>query len=71
MSRKISWNDLSPTHRRALVAGAAAELALTTWALRDLWSRPAENVRGPKPMWGALSMVQPFGPAAYLAFGRI
>ena len=67
----MTWNDLSPTRRGALVAGAAVELALTTWALRDLWSRPAESVRGPKPMWGALFVVQPFGPPAYLAFGRI
>ena len=70
MAGKMTWNDLSPTQRAALIAAAAAEFALTAWALRDLWSRPADSVRGPKAMWGALLVVQPFGPPAYLALAR-
>lgn len=66
----MTWGDLSPTQRRAVVVGAAVELAMTAWAMRELGGRPAEGVRGPKPLWGASLAVQPFGPLAYLAFGR-
>jgi hypothetical protein len=70
MTSKMAWHDLSPTQRKAVVAGAAVELVATAWALQDLRSRPAEGVRGPKVLWGASFVVQPFGPLAYLAFGR-
>lgn len=66
----MTWRDLGPGQRKAVVAGGAAELVLTTWALRDLLSRPAAGVRGPKALWGASLVVQPFGPVAYLALGR-
>src|SRR3954447_5905090 len=70
MTRKKAWGDLSPTQRKVVVAGAAAELAVTTWALRDLRGRPADGVRGPKALWVASFAVQPFGPLAYFAVGR-
>jgi hypothetical protein len=70
MTRKRTWGDLSPMQRRAVVVGAVAELAMTTWALRDLRGRPAEAVRGPKALWAASFAVQPFGPLAYVAIGR-
>jgi phospholipase D-like protein len=70
MTSRKSWADLSPTQRKAVVAGAAVEMVLTTWSLRDLRRRPAEAVRGPKTLWRASFVVQPFGPLAYLAFGR-
>lgn len=47
-----------------------AEVALTTWCLRDLKRRPAELVRGPKVLWGPAMSVQPVGPIAYLVWGR-
>lgn len=70
MTTKKTWGDLSPTQRKAAIAGAAAELVLTTWALRDLKGRPVKGVRGPKKLWVASFAVQPFGPLAYLAVGR-
>jgi len=70
MTRKKSWGDLSPTQHKAVFGGAAVELVLTTWALRDLRGRPAERVRGPKLLWVASFAVQPFGPLAYLVLGR-
>lgn len=70
MTRKKAWGDLSPTQRKVVVVGAAAELAVTAWALRDLRGRPADGVRGPKPLWVASFAVQPFGPFAYFAVGR-
>ena len=69
-SKKKTWGDLSPTQHRAVFAGAAVELVLTTFAMRDLRGRPAELVRGPKLLWVASFAVQPFGPLAYLALGR-
>jgi hypothetical protein len=38
--------------------------------LRDLAKRPSAGVRGPKALWVAACVVQPFGPLAYFAFGR-
>lgn len=49
---------------------AAVEVVLTTVALVDLARRPAEQVRGPKPVWALGCFVQPVGPIAYLLLGR-
>jgi hypothetical protein len=67
---KKRWSDLSPMEQRTIIAGAAAEIVLTAWALRDLKRRPAATVRGPKAVWAASFVVQPFGPLAYVLFGR-
>lgn len=64
------WADLSPAQRRAVVVGSTVELVLTTWALVDLARRPADRVRGPKPLWALACFVQPVGPPAYLLLGR-
>lgn len=64
------WGGLSTAKRAAFLAGASVELALTTVALADLAKRPADQVRGPKALWGLGSFVQPVGPVAYLAYGR-
>jgi hypothetical protein len=70
MSEKKSWADLTPTQRSAIIAGGAVELVLTVVAFRDLMRRPSQAVRGPKLLWTAAFVVQPFGPLGYLAFGR-
>jgi hypothetical protein len=67
---KKKWSELSPAARTAIVVGTAAEVALTAYCLRDLVRRPARGVRGPKPLWAATFVVQPFGPLLYLAAGR-
>ncbi|WP_110208684.1 hypothetical protein [Nocardioides daejeonensis] len=67
---KKSWNDLTPTQQKVVVIGGVVEAALTGWMLRDLKRREAAQVRGPKLLWRAASVVQPFGPLGYLAFGR-
>jgi hypothetical protein len=67
---KKRWSDLSPVEQRAIIAGGIAEVVLTAWALRDLRRRPTETVRGPKALWVASFVVQPFGPLAYVLFGR-
>jgi hypothetical protein len=67
---KKRWSDLSPVEQRAIIAGGVAEIVLTAWALRDLRRRPAASVRGPKAAWVVSFVVQPFGPLAYVLFGR-
>jgi Phospholipase_D-nuclease N-terminal len=69
MARR-SWSELRPSTRAVVVIGGAAEVVLTTVALRDLRRRPSAGVRGPKWLWAAIALVQPVGPISYLALGR-
>jgi hypothetical protein len=64
------WSDFSPRQQRAIVLGAAAELVMTTLALRDLARRPARQVRGWKLLWVLACFVQPAGPVLYFLVGR-
>lgn len=70
MAQKKKWADLSPTQQKVIIVSGIVEVALTTWCLRDLRRRPADQVRGPKALWAPAMSVQPFGPLAYLALGR-
>ncbi|MFI1995544.1 PLD nuclease N-terminal domain-containing protein [Actinoplanes sp. NPDC020271] len=70
MAQKKSWHDLSRGQQGAILTVGAAELVITTIAVADLIRRPAVQVRGPKPAWLPVMLVQPFGPLAYLAWGR-
>ncbi len=67
---KKSWAEMTPTQKKVVVAAGIVEVAVTTWCLRDLKQRPDSLVRGPKLLWGPAMSVQPFGPIAYLAWGR-
>jgi hypothetical protein len=70
MASKKRWSDLTDTQQRLIIVSAAVELALTATALVDLARRPADQVRGPKPLWVLGCLIQPVGPLAYLALGR-
>ncbi len=70
MEQKKRWSDFTPGQRKAIIAGAAVEVVLTTTALVDLSRRNRAQVRGPKLLWVVGFVVQPIGPVAYLAFGR-
>ena len=70
MATKKHWRDLTPAQKWAILAGGAAELVITSAALRDLAKRPHSGVRGPKWIWLLSFGVQPFGPLGYLALGR-
>ena len=70
MKEKKKWEDLTQRQRALILAGGAVELAITTVALVDLARRPKRMVRGRKRFWLLGFAVQPFGPIAYLAFGR-
>jgi hypothetical protein len=64
------WADLSPAVRTAIIVAGAAEVIVTTLALRDLARRPRWRVRGPKLLWVTSFAVQPVGPLLYFAAGR-
>lgn len=66
-SRK--WADMTGGQRAYVVVGGVVQLALQIVALRDLRSRPAEGVRGPKAAWVAASFVNTIGPLAYFGVG--
>jgi hypothetical protein len=70
MAGKKRWSELSPAARTAIVIGAVAEFVVTTIALRDLISRPADEVRGWKLFWVVGFFVQPIGSPLYLVVGR-
>ncbi|MEV6305320.1 PLD nuclease N-terminal domain-containing protein [Actinoplanes sp. NPDC051861] len=65
-----SWSDVSPRDRAVIAIAAPIEIALTTWAAIDLARRHRSGVRGPKAAWWPVLLVQPFGPPAYLLWGR-
>jgi len=67
---KKKWSDLTPRQKRAVYVGGAVETVLTVAALRDLASRPADEIRGSKAAWALSFFVQPFGPITYFAAGR-
>ena len=66
----MTWSELTPLQRRAIVAGGALEAVITAAALRDLARRPSAELRGPKAAWVVAFFVQPFGPLAYFAASR-
>jgi hypothetical protein len=69
-SKKKRWSDLSSGQRGAIVAVGVVQVSLLVAALRDLWRRPAEEVRGSKLLWLPICFVNFFGPLAYFRFGR-
>ncbi len=69
-SQKKRWSDLSPGQKRVTVGAGIVEMGLKIAALADLRRRPADEIRGSKPMWAALLFVNFVGPVAYFAFGR-
>lgn len=68
--QKKRFSALPPRSRALIIVGAVVQFALQGTALRDLRRRPAGQIKGPKPLWVALSFVNYVGPIAYLTFGR-
>ncbi len=63
------WSDLSSRQRGVVLALVAVQAILATIAERDLSSRPASQVRGPKFLWRIASL-NTVGAVAYLVAGR-
>jgi carbon monoxide dehydrogenase subunit G len=68
--RRKRWSELSPAQRGSIVAAGTVQVLLAAAALVDLRRRPREQVRGPKPLWAAATLVNFVGPLAYFTFGR-
>jgi hypothetical protein len=61
----------SPAQRLAILALASAESALKIAALRDIHRRPADRVRGGKPLWRMALLINTIGPLSYFRWGRV
>ena len=67
------WREMPPARRGAVITVATVDIGLRIWALADLATRPAPQVRGPKALWAfGLTAVSSAGilPATYLIVGR-
>ncbi len=71
-SLRKRWDELTGRQRAVLVATGLFEAFAKVAMLRDLRRRPAEQIRGPKLLWGATALVNTAGLAqvAYFMIGR-
>ena len=65
-----NWNELPRWQQTTIAVLTPIEIALTATAAVDLIRRPGKRIRGPKAAWWPALAVQPFGPVAYLLWGR-
>jgi hypothetical protein len=70
MKQQSQWNDLPAAAKRRLGVMAVVQVALLAAALWDIRRRPAQEIKGSKGMWVALSFINFVGPIAYFLFGR-
>lgn len=70
MPKNRKWSDLTQAQKRTIVVAGVVETALTVYGLLDLRRRDRAAIRGPKAAWLPALFVQPFGPLAYLLWGR-
>ena len=64
--------DMEPrttAQKAGIAVTAVVQLALAIVAFVDLARRPDEGVRGPKPAWIPVILVNWIGPAVYFVFG--
>ena len=67
---KRKWGELSNRQRTGIVLSSTVQFGLLLAALVDLYRRPAEEVRGSKWAWTAVSFINFVGPISYFVFGR-
>ncbi|MGP3536213.1 PLDc N-terminal domain-containing protein [Microbacterium sp. RD1] len=60
---------LSPRARTGLGLLGLVQVVFAFLAYWDLWLRNSREVRGPKPVWIPVILVNWLGPLAYFAFG--
>ncbi len=72
LRRRTPWRELSLRQRQAMIVRGALQLGLLSAALNDLRRRPAGQIRGPKALWAAISLVNYLGvgPIVYFLVGR-
>jgi hypothetical protein len=64
------WSELSNRQKTSVLVSVSIQISLLLTALVDIYRRPAEEVRGSKWAWAAVSFVNFVGPISYFAFGR-
>jgi hypothetical protein len=64
------FTALSPVKQAAIVAITAWNLWLIVLSQRSLSRTPAEQLRGPKPLWRLACLTNSAGPLAYFRWGR-
>ena len=69
-SKKKRWSDLSTEQRIGVIALGTFQVSLQIAALVDIRRRPAQQIKGRKATWVAISFINTFGPLAYFKFGR-
>ncbi len=71
-SLRKRWNELTGPQRAVIVTAGLFEAFAKVAMLRDLRRRPAEQIRGPRLLWGATALVNTAGLAqvAYFLIGR-
>jgi hypothetical protein len=72
LRRRTPWRELTSRQRQAMIVRGALQVGLLAAALTDLRRRPAGQIRGPKPLWAAISFANYLGagPIAYFLLGR-
>ena len=65
-----SWGSLPATTRRLLEVGGVIEFGFKLAALRDIYLRADEEIRGNKWVWVAAQAINTLGPLSYFMFGR-
>jgi hypothetical protein len=68
--QKKRWSDLSRGRQVTTVLASMVQIALLAAALWDIRHRSADQVKGTKAVWTAVSFVNFAGPLAYFLFGR-
>lgn len=67
---KRKWSDLSARQKTMVLTMGSVQISLLLAALADIYRRPAEEIRGNKRVWTAVSFVNFVGPISYFFFGR-
>jgi hypothetical protein len=72
LRHRTPWMELTPRQRQAMLVRGALQVGLLAAALNDLRRRPASQIRGPKPLWLAISFANYLGvgPITYFLLGR-
>ena len=68
--QKQRWEDMSTGQRAGVIVTGAVQVALAVSAWVDLARRPAEEINGPKGLWGGIIAINFIGPIAYFLGGR-
>ena len=67
---QVKWQDMNNGQRVGVVLAGIIQIALLVAALRDIKQRDAEELRGSKALWTAISFVNFIGPISYFVLGR-